>query len=78
MSELTINFIHHIGAGEVIQAQASGLWIGLKLAFNLHIRRIKVKSDSIVVVNLTELVKFGTGSKRQKYMHVNFKNICML
>ena len=39
-------FIHHIGIGEVIQAEAWGIFIGLKLASDLYIRNLEVECDS--------------------------------
>lgn len=39
-------FTHHIGVGEVIQAEAWGIFLGLKLASDLCIRNLVVECDS--------------------------------
>lgn len=45
-------FCHHIGSGEVLQAEVWGIFIGLKLASSLQIRLLEVESDSAVAVSL--------------------------
>lgn len=39
-------FTHHIGEGEVLQTEVWGIFIGLKLAADLHFKKLKVESDS--------------------------------
>lgn len=46
------SFTHHIAYGEVIQVEVCGIFIGLELAADLHIRRLEVGSDSAVAINL--------------------------
>ena len=43
-----------IGAGEVLQAEAWGLYYGIQLALNLQIAEIEVESDSAVLINLVQ------------------------
>ncbi|PRQ40559.1 putative ribonuclease H-like domain-containing protein [Rosa chinensis] len=45
-------FTHSMGVGEIVEAEAWGLYIGLKLALDLHIKRLEVESDLAIVVNL--------------------------
>lgn len=45
-------FIHHIGIGEVLQAEAWDIFIGLKLASDLCIRNLEVECDSALAVSL--------------------------
>lgn len=45
-------FTHHIGSGEILQAEVWGIFIGLKMAMDLHIQKIEVASDSALAVNL--------------------------
>lgn len=49
-------FTHHIGEGEVLQAELWGIFIGLKLAADLCIKKLEVESDSAVAVNLINSV----------------------
>lgn len=44
-------FSHHIGKGEVLQAEVWGLVIGLKMAADLHIRRLVVECDSVIAIH---------------------------
>lgn len=58
-------FMRHIGRGEVLQAEAWGLFSGLQLAKELDINQITVESDSAVLVSLihnynSELHPLGT------------------
>ena len=45
-------FMANVGCGEVLQAEAWGLYYGLQLAANLHISKLVIESDSAVLVNL--------------------------
>ncbi|KAL6208769.1 hypothetical protein ACLB2K_019714 [Fragaria x ananassa] len=47
-------FMACIGAGEVLQAEAWGLYYGIQLALNLQIAEIEVESDSAVLINLVQ------------------------
>lgn len=49
-------FTHHISEGEVLQAELWGIFIGLKLAADLCIKKLEVESDSAVAVNLINSV----------------------
>ncbi|XP_062005837.1 receptor-like protein 7 [Rosa rugosa] len=60
-SEEWINgFIHQVGIGEVIQAEAWSLFTGLKLALELHIKNLEVERDSVIVVHLMQLNSYDT------------------
>ena len=45
-------FFAHIGIGEVIEAEAWGLLLGLKMAVKLKIERLEVECDSELLVNM--------------------------
>ena len=45
-------FSHHIGFGEVIQAEIWGIYIGLKMAADLQLKHLLVESDSAIAINL--------------------------
>lgn len=45
-------FMHNIGSGDTLSAEAWGLFTGLKLAHDLHIKQLEVESDSALVINL--------------------------
>lgn len=45
-------FFGHIGTGEVIEAEAWGLLLGLTMAVKLKIERLAVQCDSEILVNM--------------------------
>ncbi|PRQ49757.1 putative ribonuclease H-like domain-containing protein [Rosa chinensis] len=45
-------FMVNIGTGEVLQAEAWGLYHGLHLALSLNITRLEVESDSSILISL--------------------------
>ncbi|KAL6198760.1 hypothetical protein ACLB2K_028549 [Fragaria x ananassa] len=44
----------NIGAGEVLQAEAWGLFYGIQLALSMKIPKLEIESDSAVLVNLLQ------------------------
>lgn len=51
-SEWIHRFTHHIGVGDVLQAEIWRIFIGLKTAMDLHIMKLEIDSDYVVVVSL--------------------------
>lgn len=47
-------FMHNIGSGEVLLAEAWGLATGLKLAVACNISHLLVESDSVILINLLQ------------------------
>ncbi|KAL6202860.1 hypothetical protein ACLB2K_026564 [Fragaria x ananassa] len=47
-------FMVNIGAGEVLQAEAWGLFYGIQLALSMKIPKLEIESDSAVLVNLLQ------------------------
>ncbi|KAL6145633.1 hypothetical protein ACLB2K_056319 [Fragaria x ananassa] len=47
-------FMVNIGAGEVLQAEAWGLFYGIQLALSLDIPNLEVESDSSILINLLQ------------------------
>ncbi|KAL6205116.1 hypothetical protein ACLB2K_022380 [Fragaria x ananassa] len=47
-------FMVNIGAGEVLQAEAWGLFYGIQLAFSMKIPKLEIEFDSAVLVNLLQ------------------------
>lgn len=55
---------HYIGSGEILQAEVWGIFIGLKMAMELHIQKIEVESDSVLAINL--LYIFSPKAQKQE------------
>lgn len=45
-------FSHHIGDGEVLKAEVWGIFVGIKMVVDLHVRNLIIESDSAIAVNL--------------------------
>ena len=73
-------FMVNIGCGEVLQAEAWGLFYGLQLALSSHISNLIVESDSATLVNLfnsesLELHPLGTIISNCKKMMQDMGNV---
>lgn len=65
-------FMINIGSGDVLQAEAWGLFYGIQLALDMQISNLEVESDSAVLINLlqnydSECHPLGTIDKLQVY-----------
>ncbi|KAL6137995.1 hypothetical protein ACLB2K_063283 [Fragaria x ananassa] len=49
-------FMINIGSGDVLQAEAWGLFYGIQLALDMQISNLEVESDSAVLINLLLIV----------------------
>ncbi|KAL6213663.1 hypothetical protein ACLB2K_013109 [Fragaria x ananassa] len=49
----------NLGAGEILDAEACGLFQGLKLAVSLNIKNLIIESDSAILVQLMNNSEFG-------------------